>query len=358
VSASAAPRPLVAPGASMQASAGDAAAGAAALVDGTKLSARAISLTLGSRVVLDDVSFAVKQGEVFGLLGPNGSGKTSLMRCLSGLLTPDLGIMWLEGKELGNKTRALRAGIGVVFQEPSLDDRLTARENLRLAAALFGVRGSEASERAKELLVFMELAGREDEPVRTFSGGMKRRLEIARALIHRPRLLLMDEPTTGLDPHACERIWQRLLALRRLQGLTVVLTTHKAEEAARCDRLLVIDRGHVVTTDTPEGLLGRFSGDILTLEGERPQELADEVRQKLGLITQLVDDKIELSQPRAHELIPRLVELLPPGRLRSVTMRRPTLADAFLSITGRRLDKDGEPELPVRSSRPAPKDGE
>jgi ABC-2 type transport system ATP-binding protein len=340
VSSQAATRPLTAATALEVESAG---------AEGAHLAARGISLTLGPRVVLDDVSFAVRPGEVFGLLGPNGSGKTSLMRCLSGLLTPDLGVLWLGGRELSKKSRALRAGIGVVFQDASLDDRLTARENLVLAAALFGVRGAEARERAKELLVFMELGGREDDPVRTFSGGMKRRLEIARALIHRPRLVLMDEPTTGLDPHACERIWNRLLALRKLQGLTIVLTTHKADEAALCDRLLVIDRGHVVTVDTPEGLLGRFSGDILTLEGERPRELAEEVKLKLGLTAHLVDDKVELALNRAHELIPRLVEALPPGRLRAVTMRRPTLADAFVRITGRRLDQDSEPEpLPRR----------
>ncbi len=312
-----------------------------------QLSAQLVSLTLGSRVVLDDVSFSVRAGEIFGLLGPNGSGKTSLMRCLAGLLEPNQGQLRLGGLELGARSRALRADIGVVFQDPSLDDRLTARENLMLAAALFGVRGAEAKERAKELLVFMELAGREDEPVRNFSGGMKRRLEIARALIHKPKLLLMDEPTTGLDPHACERIWQRLLALRRLQGLTIVLTTHKAEEAARCERLLVIDRGRVVGIDTPDGLLARFSGDILTLEADRPDELVSELRLKLGLLPQVVDTKVELTLPRAHELIPRLVEALPQGRLHAVTMRRPTLADAFLHITGRRLEEDEQhDELP------------
>jgi ABC-2 type transport system ATP-binding protein len=302
-----------------------------------RLSVRGVGLTLGGRVVLDDVSFSVSPGEVFGLLGPNGSGKTSLMRCLTGLMRPDLGVIWLNGNELGPKDRKRRADIGVVFQDASLDDRLTALENLRLSAALFGIRGKEATRRAKDLLVFMELADRANDLVKTLSGGMRRRLEIARALIHSPKLLLMDEPTTGLDVSACERLWQRLLALRKLQGITLVLTTHKPEEAALCDRLLVVDRGHVVIVDTPDALLSRVSGDVITLDVADPEALVTELRDVHGLHAEVVDGAVVFEREAAHTFVPRLVESQPAGRLRSVGMRRPTLADAFLKITGRRL---------------------
>ncbi len=305
-----------------------------------RLSVRGVSLTLSRRIVLDEVSFTVAPGEIFGLLGPNGSGKTSLLRCLTGVLRPDLGVFWLEGKELSARTRALRAQIGVVFQEPSLDDRLTARENLLLSARLFGVVGREAETRVKELLVFMELADRQDDRVKTFSGGMKRRLEIARALIHRPTLLIMDEPSAGLDVHAFGRLWQRLQALRRLQGLSILCSTHGADEAAQCDRLLVMDRGHVVTIDTPEGLLSRLAGDVLVLEADEPEALAHELSERLQLRVRATEGVVVLQEERGHELIPRLVESFPKGRIKSISLRRPTLADAFLEITGRRLTDD------------------
>ncbi len=312
-----------------------------------RLEVRGVSLTLGGRVVLDDVSFQVMPTEIFGLLGPNGSGKTSLLRCLNSLLRPDLGVFWLDGEELSPKRRSLRANIGVVFQEPSLDDRLTALENLLLSAALYGVRGAEARQRAHELLVFLELGERGGDLVKTFSGGMRRRLEIARALIHRPRLLLMDEPTVGLDPYAFERIWQRLLALRKLQGLTLVLTTHRADEASFCDHLLVIDRGHVVTIDTPDGLLARVSGDVLTIETDEPEALAQELEDTLGLLPRVIDGTVQLQQDQAHLLVPRLVDAVGASRIRSIAMRRPTLADAFLKITGRSL---GEIDFPAEDA--------
>jgi ABC-2 type transport system ATP-binding protein len=170
---------------------------------------------------------------------------------------------------------------------------------------------------------------------------MKRRLEIARALIHRPSLLVMDEPTTGLDPHAFARIWQRLRVLQQHQGMSILVSTHSAEEAAQCHRLLVLDRGHIVSIDTPEGLLGRVAGDVVTLTAEEPEALAHELSQKLSLRARVHDGQIWLREDRAHELIPRIVEAFPNGRIHSVNLRRPTLADAFLEITGRRLDDDG-----------------
>ncbi len=305
-----------------------------------RLSVRGIGLTLGGRVILAGVGFQVAPGEIFGLLGPNGSGKTSLMRCLMGLVRPDLGVFRLDGRELSPRTRHLRAGIGTVFQDASLDGHLTGRENLVLAARLFRVPAAEGRERAAELLAFMELAGQADDPVKTYSGGMRRRLEIARALIHRPELLLMDEPTTGLDPRAFERVWSRLSAIRRLRGLTVVLTTHSADEAAGCDRLLVLDRGHVVADDTPEHLLERVGGDVLTIEADAPGELAAAITDLFGLVAETDGTAVTVVGEQMHLLIPRLVESFPAGRLRSIAMRRPTLADVFLKLTGHRLETD------------------
>jgi ABC-2 type transport system ATP-binding protein len=305
-----------------------------------RLAVRGISLMLGGRVVLDDVSFEVSPGEIFGLLGPNGSGKTSLMRCLMGLLRPDLGVFWLDGSELKLRQRHLRARMGTVFQEASLDTQLTGRENLLLAARLFCIPRAEAVSRAQELLTFMELAGQGGDLVKTYSGGMRRRLELARALIHRPDLLLMDEPTTGLDVRAVDRVWQRLLAVRRLQGLTAVLTTHSADEAAHCDRLLVLDRGHVVGVDTPESLLSRVGGDVLSIEANEPEELAAAIISTFDLVAEASGDTVTVIGEKLHLLIPRLVEAFPQGRLCSISMRRPTLADAFLRLTGHRLEAD------------------
>ena len=308
-----------------------------------RLAVRGMCLSYARRIALDDISFEVAPGEVFGLLGPNGSGKTSLMRCLTGLLKADRGTVWLDGKALSSGDRALRARLGVVFQEPSLDDRLSCMENLMLGAALFGVRGREARQRAHDLLVFIELEDRGKDAVRTLSGGMRRRLELARALIHRPSILLMDEPTTGLDPIAFERTWQRLLALRRLQGLTMLLSTHRADEAERCDRLLVFDRGHVVACDTPAGLLKRVSGDVIVIEADEPEALAKEIVDRLEIVAHVHNDTVVLEREHGHTLVPRLVEAFAPGRMRGISLRRPTLADAFFHLTGHGLDARPKP---------------
>ena len=302
-----------------------------------RLAVRGMCLSYARRIVLDEVSFEVAPGQVFGILGPNGSGKTSLMRCLTGLQRADRGTVWLNGKAVALKDRQLRAGLGVVFQEPSLDPHLSAEENLHLGAALFGVGRREARQRAQELLVFMDLQDRGKDLVRTLSGGMRRRLELARALIHKPAILLLDEPTTGLDPTAFERTWQRLLALRRLQGLTMFLSTHRADEAERCDKLLVLDRGHVVACDTPEGLLRRVSGDVIVMEADEPEELAQQIVERLEIVAHVHGSNVVLEREHGHTLVPRLVEAFAPGRIRSISLRRPTLADAFFHLTGHGL---------------------
>ena len=189
-----------------------------------------LRLSLDSRLILDEVSFSVASGEIVGILGPNGSGKTSLMRCITGLWQQDRGTVRLDGTLLDRRGRVRRSDMGVVFQDPSLDIKLTARENLIYGAKLFGIRAKEAARR-DELLAFMELTDRSGDKVETFSGGMKRRLELARALINEPSVLLLDEPTNGLDPIAFDRTWQRLLLLRKERALALLLSTHRADEA-------------------------------------------------------------------------------------------------------------------------------
>ncbi|MEK7705751.1 MAG: ABC transporter ATP-binding protein, partial [Myxococcota bacterium] len=273
-----------------------------------RLATQHLRHTFGQRVVLDDVSLTVEKGELLGLLGPNGAGKTTLLRVLAGVLEPEHGTVWLDGRALGPGDRALRAEAGVVFQRPSLDEHLTARENLRLGAMLYGVRGAEARSRADELLTFMELHERADELVRTYSGGMRRRLELARALIHRPSVLLLDEPTVGLDLDARRRTRRLLATLRRLQELTIIMSTHDVDEAEPCDRLAILDRGHVVACASPAELLGRVAGDVVTIDALDPEDLARDLRATLEIDAEVRNEQVVCEHPSGHALVPRIVE--------------------------------------------------
>jgi len=312
-----------------------------------RLSAEALRFAYADRVALDGVSFEVRPGEVFGFLGPNGAGKSTLFSILAGLLAPSAGRLLLDGRPLDGSGRALRARMGVVFQEPSLDAKLSPRENLRLGAALFAVPRAEAARRAAELLEAAGLADRADEPCGRLSGGMRRRLELARALIHAPDVLLLDEPTNGLDAAAFRRTWAEIEARRRERGLTAVLTTHRPDEAERCDRLAVLWRGRVVAVATPAALRSAVSGDVVVVEADGGEALAAEISARLGVEARPVPGGAAVTRDRGHELVPRLVEAFPAGRFRSVAVRRPTLADAFLRLTGEDLGEEA----------PAPPDG-
>jgi ABC-2 type transport system ATP-binding protein len=302
-----------------------------------RLSARGITFGYGERRVLEGLSFDARPGEVFGFLGPNGAGKSTLFSILTGLRTPEAGELRLDGEPVVFGSRELRARTGVVFQEPSLDLKLTARENLLLGAALFRVPRGAARERAEQLLATAELEERANEQAGRLSGGMRRRLELARALIHRPSILIMDEPTTGLDAAAFRRAWQTLLELRREEGLTLLLTTHRPDEGEHCDRLAVLAQGRIIACEPPEALKARVAGDVLEVEAEDPDELASEIASRLRLPARAGRHGVTIEREKGHELVPRLVEAFPPGRFRSVSVRRPTLADAFLELTGRAL---------------------
>jgi ABC-2 type transport system ATP-binding protein len=302
-----------------------------------RLEMRGLRHGFGALHVLDGLSFSVQPGEIFGLLGPNGSGKSTTLRVLTGLLVPDAGEVFFDGQKVVPGGRELRRQMGVVFQAPSLDPRLTARENLRLGAGLYGLSHEIARERCEELLRFTALTDRADDAVIGFSGGMKRRLELGRALLHEPSLLIMDEPTTGLDERFFRDAWQRIESLREQRGLTVLLTTHRAEEAERCDRVAVVDAGSIIAQDTPEALRAQVAGDVLTIEAKQPDELCAELAARFDLTPRVIDGRVVVERERGHELIPRLVEALPAGRIDSLSMHRPTLSDVFVKLTGRSL---------------------
>jgi ABC-2 type transport system ATP-binding protein len=305
-----------------------------------RLEARGLHKAFGNRVALADVSFQVAPGEIFGLLGPNGAGKTTAFRLLSGLLAPDAGTFLFDGAQANPTTAAHRRRLGVVFQDPSLDLKLTGRENLALGAALFGLPRARAATQIAAALELMELGPRADEPAMRYSGGMRRRLEIARVLLHEPDLLLLDEPGRGVDPEALRRIWDEIESLRARRGLAVIVTTHQPEEAERCRRVAVLDSGRIVATGTPDDLRARVSGDVVRVEADAPEEIAAALVSRLNLTPRIVDGRVYIEAPRGHELVPRVVELFPAGRLRSVATARPTLADVFARVTGRDLAEE------------------
>jgi ABC-2 type transport system ATP-binding protein len=306
----------------------------------TLLEIAGLTHRFGDVSVLENVGFHVARGEIFGLLGPNGCGKSTTLRVLTGLLTPDAGEIRLAGQKVAPGGRELRRHIGVVFQAASLDPRLSVRENLQLTAALWRMPRAVAESHVARALELAQLGDRAGSVVKELSGGMRRRLELARALLHEPTLLLLDEPTTGLDEPSFRRTWQHLLELREHRQLSVLLTTHRAEEAALCDRVAVLDRGRVVALDTPDALIAEVAGDVISLEVDDPAAAAERVEQHFGLPVRTADGKVLIERERGHELIPRLVEALPAGSIRSLSMHRPTLADVFVKLTGRSLGTD------------------
>ena len=305
-----------------------------------RLEARGLRKAFGDRVALDDVSFSVAPGEIFGLLGPNGAGKTTAFRLLSGLLPADAGTFLFDGAPADPTTATHRRRLGVVFQDPSLDLKLTGRENLALGAALFGLPRRHAATQIAAALDLMQLGSRADEPAMRYSGGMRRRLEIARVLLPEPNLLLLDEPGRGVDPEALRRIWDEIEALRARRGLSVIVTTHQPEEAERCGTVAVLDAGRIVAAGTPDDLRARVSGDVVRVEADAPDEIAAVLGSRLGLAARIVGGQVFIEAPRGHELVPRVVELFPAGRLRSVATARPTLADVFARVTGRGLSEE------------------
>jgi ABC-2 type transport system ATP-binding protein len=302
------------------------------------LEAVALTRRYGERVAVDSLAFRVARGEVLGFLGPNGAGKTTTFSMLAGLLAADGGHLLLDGERIAPGARALRARMGIVFQHPSVDVKLSARENLAMGAQLYGLTGKEARDRVEWGLDLVGLKDRGADVVDTYSGGMRRRLELARVLLHKPEILLLDEPTQGLDVAAGRRIWTQLMELRKREKLTILLTTHSPEEAEHCDRIVVLDKGKAIAEGTPDELRARVGGDVVSIEVQEPETFIAELKSKLDIAAQLADGKVIFKQVHAHAAIPRLVEAFGPGRLRSVGMRAASIGDVFLQLTGKTLD--------------------
>lgn len=297
---------------------------------------RDLTYRYGERPALAGVSFEVRGGERVGLLGPNGSGKSTLFRILSTLIQPQGGQASVAGASVRERPADVRRKLGVVFQSPALDRQLTVRENLRHHGHLFGLRGALLDARIEEGLHRAGLADRAADRVGALSGGQQRRVDLARAMLHEPPVLLLDEPGTGLDPVARRGLGDQLRAIQSQRAVTILLTTHILDEAERCDRLVLLDRGCVIDAGTPEALKREIAGDCIVVRTADPDSAAREIGERLGLTATPVDETLRIEAPRGHEWIGRIIELLGP-RLESVTVSRPTLEDVFIHRTGHRL---------------------
>jgi len=296
----------------------------------------------GERQALKGISFAVRSGEIFGLLGPNGSGKTTLFRILSTLMLPTAGQAMIAGFDAARQPDQVRRQIGVVFQEQSIDVKLTATENLWHQGHLYGLRGAALRQRIREMLERVGLGDRAQEKVEAFSGGMKRRVELAKGLIHRPGVLLLDEPTTGLDPGARRDLWQYLDELRLEQKVSVIVTTHLMDEAERCDRLAILHEGQIVALGTPAELRSEIGGDVVLLEATQPASLAMRIQQKFRITATVLDDKVRMERKDGHRFVTDLVESFP-GEIQSISISKPTLEDIFIDRTGHRFWSEQQP---------------
>ncbi|MGH9678073.1 MAG: ATP-binding cassette domain-containing protein [Candidatus Acidiferrum sp.] len=295
-----------------------------------------LSHSYGARSALHEVSFSVGPAEIFGLLGPNGSGKTSLFRILSTLMLPVSGTARICGYDAARNAGAVRRHIGVVFQSPSVDVKLTAAENLQHQGHLYGMTGKTLEARVQEMLARVGLKERAAERVETFSGGMQRRVELAKGLMHSPSVLLLDEPTTGLDPGARIDLWQYLKILRDEERVSVLITTHLMEEAERCDRLAILSHGERVALGTPAELKSEIGGDVMVIEAVHPQSLNDRMRSHFNVESRLVEGTIRLERSGGHRFATEIVEAFP-GEILAISVSRPSLEDVFIRRTGHRF---------------------
>jgi ABC-2 type transport system ATP-binding protein len=298
-----------------------------------------LSKNFGPLVAVDKVSFKVVEGEIFGFLGPNGAGKTTTINMLCTLLKPTSGKAMLCGHDVTKQRSQVRRCIGLVFQDPTLDEYLTAEQNLRFHAYAYKIPRDIREKQISELLELVELSDRRKSKVRIFSGGMKRRLEIARGLLHSPSVLFLDEPTLGLDPQTRRSIWDHILALRKQQNLTIFLTTHYMDEAENCDRISIIDHGHIIAMDTPDRLKDSLGGDVVTLKAVDNTAAALELKEKYGLSANIQNGMITLNIPQGETFLPKLIGNFQ-SPLLSISVRRPTLDDVFLKLTGRAIRED------------------
>jgi ABC-2 type transport system ATP-binding protein len=305
------------------------------------ISVRGLCHAYGSRRALDNLDFGVGPGEIFGLLGPNGGGKTTLFCILATLLPVQAGDVRLLGLDVAAEPSRVRKLIGVTFQSPSLDRKLTVRENLASQGYLYGLSGSTLKARIELLLTHLGIADRSRDRVESLSGGLARRVEIAKGLLHDPRVLLLDEPSTGLDPGARLDLWRYLHQLRLEAGVTVLVTTHLMEEAERCDRIGILDSGRLVALGTPAELRNSIGGDCLTIQAPASAELARRIGERFQVSARAVGGQVRIETERGHEFVGRLMDAFG-AEISSVALGKPTLEDVFVERTGHRFWNDDE----------------
>ena len=304
----------------------------------TVIEAKGLVKKYGDLVAVAGIDLEVRAGEIFGFLGPNGAGKSTTISMLCTLLTPTAGVARVAGIDVVHDPAAVRQR-GLVFQDPSLDEQLTGRENLEFHAFVYSVPAQDRRRRIDEMLNLLQLADRAASPVKTYSGGMKRRLEIARGMLHQPQILFLDEPTLGLDPQTRKSIWTHLNELRSAKGVTIFMTTHYMDEAEYCDRIAIIDRGKIVALGTPEELKQMVGGDVVTITSTQPEDAAREINKLLGVTPTRDNGSLRMEVPDGKAFVPRLVrELSAP--VDTVSLRRPSLDDVFLKLTGRAIREE------------------
>jgi len=297
----------------------------------------------GDFTAVNGISFEVPRGEIFGFLGPNGAGKTTTISMLCTLLKPTSGHASIGGYDVERQPSEVRREIGIVFQDTTLDDRLTARENLVFHGEVYGMSRSDITTRAADVLDRVGLSERATDRVMTFSGGMKRRLEIARGLMHSPTALFLDEPTIGLDPQSRRGLWAYAQSLRDAEGVTIFLTTHYMDEAEACDRIAIIDNGEIVALDTPSGLKARLGGDVVTVSAADNEKLSAEIKQRFEIDARATPDGLEFRIDHGDQFVPTLFAHLETP-IETVSIRRPTLDDVFVELTGRQIRDSGAGE--------------
>ena len=295
-------------------------------------------------IAVDKLDVAVESGEIFGLLGPNGAGKTTTISMLCTILKPTLGSAKVNGFDVIKDQTNVRKSIGIVFQDPSIDDRMTGRENLYMHANLYGVHPSEQKDRIDRILKLVELEERADDIMRTYSGGMRRRLELGRGLIHYPKVLFLDEPTLGLDPQTRDHIWTYIRELKKSHDITIVLTTHYMDEADRlCDRIAIMDYGKLIALDTSQRLKDTLAGDVISVKADNLEALTVLVVEQLGLEkVQNENDELQITVRNGKNILPRVMEIATQNGIfvESILLREPNLEDVFLHYTGRRIREE------------------
>jgi ABC-2 type transport system ATP-binding protein len=298
----------------------------------------------GPLVAVDSVSLQINEGEIFGLLGPNGAGKTTIISMLVTMKKPASGSARVNGFDIVKEPDGVRRSIGIVFQDPSLDEELTAYENLELHAAMYGIDAKDRRDRILESIRIVELEDRLHDIVKTFSGGMRRRLEIARGLLHYPKILFLDEPTIGLDPQTRKHVWDYIRKLKAEHGITIVMTTHYMEEAdSLCDRVAIIDHGRIIAQDAPDALKDSLGGDMVVVKTQDSKKLEAAVK-GLGWVkkAKIDDGAISLSVAQAEKKILKIMDIARENKIdvQSISMHKPTLDDVFLHYTGRNIREE------------------